>query len=517
MPANSHLEWVEVRDFSPGLWNSGHQTVGSILTPAQGSQVMDNCYPQPGGGLRAFHAVTNSTTSTGIANPTTEKPVGLLYIRIPSPAGSSQVTYLMTYNGTLRLYSGGVGSAWTLGKTFAAGAGDFAAFSATSWATQVLSTGVFKVYALVGGTGADPGVWGWNANGAPAYTKLTLPSPPSISGTGESILATHQSRLIVAEQYRLMWTDPGTETFSANNFLDIDPEEGSSIVALTPLSATDLLVVRQSGKAVVIQGDLSDPIIRTMPPVTHNDIVRQPNTYMLPDGRVPIIANPGGLFLGGPEFERVSAQIYDSWVPSSAGGLASLLSTAGLGNFLVSTIGGNTNGALVYDLATKSFFTISDIFGTFGEILAPDFAGSVKFLNAVGTSNVTNLHQAMYQITFLDNYRASSYTWVSAPMAGPDGRRLEIREIQLIVNPQNTAANRFDVTVGANVQGGGGTTQTTTLTAGDLSRQTLRFLFKEQAPVLDVKVLTSLISPSSPHEAPQIEAVRIGYRTRHLS
>ncbi|MBE7561223.1 hypothetical protein HS125_20635 [bacterium] len=70
MPTNRQLEWVEIQDFAPGLF-----TVADWLIPSHGSQLMEDCFPQVGGGLRAFVKPETVTTS-GLSDIANEAVVG---------------------------------------------------------------------------------------------------------------------------------------------------------------------------------------------------------------------------------------------------------------------------------------------------------------------------------------------------------------------------------------------------------------------------------------------------------
>lgn len=59
MPANTHLEWFEVREFG-GLWTNADRS----MMPANAAQVMSGCHPQPGGGLRAFYKASAENTTS---------------------------------------------------------------------------------------------------------------------------------------------------------------------------------------------------------------------------------------------------------------------------------------------------------------------------------------------------------------------------------------------------------------------------------------------------------------------
>jgi len=60
MADNSQLKWIDYKDFTTGLWDTG----ASFLVPPTAFQIMDNCYPLPQGGVRAFFKPTETTLTT---------------------------------------------------------------------------------------------------------------------------------------------------------------------------------------------------------------------------------------------------------------------------------------------------------------------------------------------------------------------------------------------------------------------------------------------------------------------
>src|SRR5579863_6773491 len=160
MPTDGNLQYIEIRDFSAGLW-----TVADQLMPPNAAQQMIDCYAVPSGGLRAWYKATSYTTA-GITSTTNEAP-RMLYAHeniVGTSVGNDN--YLLTYNASdtkCRLYrldeSHGIVS-WNLIKTFAGGA-DPADITATSYYAGSFSTAnLYLVFSLgANAQGADSGVW----------------------------------------------------------------------------------------------------------------------------------------------------------------------------------------------------------------------------------------------------------------------------------------------------------------------------------------------------------------------
>jgi len=106
---------------------------------------------------------------------------------------------------------------------------------------------------------------------------------------------------------------------------------------------------------------------------------------------------------------------------------------------------------------------------------------------------------------FDDTKRGGRYTWQSAPLRAPDGRQIEVREVQLYVRTYDANA-QLAVSVGGVLK---------TITTPSVGRHQLSFRFRVRAEVLDVTV-TSIAGIETTNEAPTVEAVRIGWQPGHL-
>jgi hypothetical protein len=108
-----------------------------------------------------------------------------------------------------------------------------------------------------------------------------------------------------------------------------------------------------------------------------------------------------------------------------------------------------------------------------------------------------------------ESLRQASFTAKTAPIRGGDGRRVKIRQVQVAA-----LGYRADDTILCTVNG---TTKTYTFTAA--GRQVIPFLFHEEGEMLDVTITSRSddYAGAATHEAPTIEALRIGKGVGHRS
>lgn len=493
-PSNAHLAWQEVRDFTPGLW-----TVSSHLMPPNAAQVMTDCYPTAGGGLRAWFKPSSITTS-GIANAAQESVVGVFSrggIGVRAGVGDTSDRYLMTYNSTdgkSRLYRMDLtagATTWSLLKTFAANVG------------VAPSPALFTVYQLVsGGVGgnvhvevsfnqitADDGIWSINYSDG-AMAKIT-----SVVGA----IGVHQSRLIVGKQDgNVAFTGPGDESFGTNLVTAEPSRQLSAITAVQSFSPGDLLLFKRGAPIFLVEGDLTDYTLRQM-----ND-AKNPSTYFTPaytpDGVAFYCANDGVYITpeGQTIIPKSQSLLPGTWTqPGTAFTDVSIGDVSYIGHWLMAPRG------FVMDYSTGAWFTSSFLnlgtAGTDGRHHCVDRAYQL-ILAATGGRSFS-----LYQFDTSEDsaHRAESYTWKSAPLRDPSGRQLQIREVQVTGQAPGSAAT-IQVTVN-------GTTRTSAVLSGRFNES---FLFRETAELLDVQVVPA--SNTGGVEAPVVEAVRIGSRPMHL-
>lgn len=491
VPSNRNIQWIDVRDFSPGLWETG-----DWLLPAGAAQVLTDAYPQPGGGLRAWFK-PSTLALTGVT--TGQRIIGLFgYGTTHRTLGTSATDYyLVTYDNTTgvpRLYrfdqTDAAQTQWTLIRTWAAGnqAPKEARFQA-----YTLAAGTKRIHVALGYSGTDTGIWAANQadlTGVQTFAKIT-----GSIGTGP--IAVHQSRLVEGRGSKVFFTDPGGENFSAATagFVDVLPERNlSDNVSLLPVSPGDLIIAKAGAGWASVQGDLTDPIIRSGADSKSVGV----DQALTDTGRgIAFISADGGIYLteAGYSFARIDEQLVPSVAPTP-----SPLDMVATGDLISHHEWLVTPRGYTFDFRTKAWFRSSFAFDSNAYVATLD-----RFNRQVICAGHTPRELYVYPMRESGSpSRANSYTWKSPTLRSPGGRQIEIREVQAAVK---SYVGTSSVTVTVN----GVARSVTGIAAGT---HHLAFLYRERAETLDVQVVAS--SGDTVTEAPSIEVVRIGQRPAHL-
>lgn len=504
MPVNNNLEWTTIQDFAPGVY-----TVGEWLIPANAAQQMDNCYPQPGGGLRAWFK-QDSITTTGITDISRERVLGI-YTRggIPLRSGAAQAgpdRYLLTYyynsgatpgqKAQPRLYrmdttngdttwsqilqTGPTGFAYATGDNNSPEIGSFTFFRTLTGAPNDQYVIMTLRY-----NGSDATIWKLNYNPA-GSAQVAEKVATDIQRVGP--IEVYQARLLMGQggsvnPERLWYTNPGN--LSIDGYIDVEPSQ--NLPGLTTLSAqppSALLVGKQGAPWVSLQGEITDPVTYQLAP-GRSTLYQIQDMAATPYGEAFIEPTGALMLTDGRTFNNISEQLAGSTWPQNITDVVGSGNSVYVNDFLFAPQG------MVFDFRTRSWFKQTAMVGSLK-------SGDPYFRQLLGnTQDGTNF--GIGQITPYDGTaRVSSYTWKSAPFRRDDGRQACIREVQVFF--ESYAANsQITVTVG-------GVTQTQTgIPVGKSMRS---FLFKAQGAILDVTVTPAHTAGTS--EAPSIEAVRIG-------
>lgn len=511
MPTNRHLNVIEITDFSPGLWENA-----DWLMPASAAQEMTDCYPQLGGGLRAFFKGTDIST-TGIQNPTEERIIGLyargsIDIRAGVGLGQGVDWYLMTYRyaaGATRpkLYRMDGTNGETTWTRIYVGSGTTELDLADS-DNNAPQKAVFRFFKLLTGAPNDdyvivsieylsspPGGTGFyrlNYNDLSSSQKLVELTTSVAGGTYQNgALAVHQGRVIIAglsAKEGIIWSDAGTVTFAAPNYLRIEPSQDmSAIIAMHPLPPSDLLILKEGAPMVTVQGDVTDPVVQGMV-----EGVAAGSSGKQDFGRTP----------NGLTFISTGGQIYET-NGSTVNSISEQLGAFGdqpdfvgpgdtnyLNDFLFAP-----NGYVKY-LPTNSWFKQTRLAGALHNV--------ERSTRIIWGGVATGTSFALRKISpFPGNDRMNTYAWKTPKLRSPDGRQLVIREVEVVAKSYDASAT-VSVTVG-------GTTIAKTL--GSAGVQDTSALFNVRGETLDVRIVPSAASGSV--EAPSIEAVRIYTQSGH--
>lgn len=499
-----HLDWTELISFTPGLWTVGLDYLVPTGEKQAGAQVMDDCYPLPQGGLRAFAALSSFTT-TGIGAD--EFCIGF-YGRSGIPVRSGVTTeatdfYLVTSSTVdqdIRIYR--------KDETNDDGSGPH---SATQWTvietltatTPAPGAAYFIAYTLSGGT-THVYVSIWTASGIDGLYRIEYSTGTVTKVTSHSIiraLTTHQDRIVYGtveeQESRLRWNDPGTETFGSASFLDLLPFENLTDNVWAKSFIEDLLVGKSGAPFQLVQGPITDPTVRTLASVAHPTDTQQ--AAELPQGLVyQSLRNGIYITRSGAQIERLSSQLASNDVVSPTTRNTDDVTAGDLAYtdpFLWTPTG------FIYDERTQAWFK-STTYPTSKRLFVDRHPDEQRiYMVTVGTGF------SIYRqsISESDMGRVQAYTWKSPELRHPTGRQIQMRECQIYCDPQASGAT---ISVVCN-----GVTRTTpSLNAGP---QAVRLLFKEHKESLDLTVTSD--SGSAGVEAPLIEAVRIGTLGNHVT
>lgn len=532
MPANQHLDWVEIRDFgrSGGLW-----TRNTYLMPTDAAQQMDDCYPQIGGGLRAFFRST-AVSMTGI-NTTLEHPLGFHVSDFVDHQADGELL-LMTQkpisaaSDSLHLYATGTANqTWVDKKTITA-------------STSMKQT-VFQQYFTV----ADEGSVAFNFDSSSQlfiYTKAgTFVALPA----GHPPFAVHQDRLVFGVQGSsgIRFTNPQSTTESTASPILINQVGQRTPAYIISFSPSDLLVGVADNQWAVIQGDLADPTVRLM---NSSPTPNRLQGYVRVSGGAAFAEIGGGIFItaDGTDFQQIDQNL----VPPLEARVTTTLSgdngqgPRGLGQMLFEKHFLFTPRGFVYDFRTKSWFRMSVLAATATNDGAYYYAERRSMHSGASTDLTPTRAHRFYACTsptdtgnawgvhfFVINenddfdlpsdvsgegtdgpFRVTDYTWRSAPLRSPDGRQIEIREIQILTkHVGGTGTNQLTVTV--TDESGSAVAITKTVPGSSGTTSVLPFLFAKRGDYLDIKVRSQDTSMTG-IEAPTIESIRIGTRSGHL-
>lgn len=484
MPVNSHLQWIEVKDFSKGLWNGQ-----DYLMPADAFQTMQDCYPRHEGGLRAFFKPSTTTlTLSGLGDATNERVVALSPITTSTGTAYLMVTKHAT-TGLLKGYFWGVGdSAWTLQKTFTAHGDGYANGGFAQIIQYHDNTNGRNVW-IVGIThaksdGTEDGWWlvRWDTS---SWTRI---GTTGFLGVG---IVQYQSRIVGAALNTLWWTDPGAVANPpAANFLTVATGHNDVrdiITNLVPYSPTTLLVATRGSGWWAVEGDITDPVVRQMSADFNADFNQK--TVNTENGAV-FYERERGTYMTqnlAANFQRLDEHLVP-WTADAHQGFGYL------NGFLFAP-----NGR-VLDMETQAWFTLSDAATSYAA-----FEQGLTEVNGVSLYKGVFIPQykasasmLLYELNERASNRATSYTVKTAPLRG-EGRFMHVREVQVGVDSINSAA-----TVAVTVNG-----TTRTSSALGTGRNVVSFLFNEKAEYLDVQVVPA---SNTSAEAPVLEFIRVGVR-----
>ncbi len=488
MPVNDHLKWVEIKDFSKGLYDGQ-----DFLIPPDAFAVMEDCYPRVGGGLRAFYkSDTTSLPTTGVDSISAER------IEIISPLiTSTGIAYLLVTShsttGVQKWYYWAVGaSSWSKIKTFTAPS-SYANRFTTSVTTYHDNTNGRNVWAIVTthnkSDSSEDGLYlvRWDTGGITFVENSAFTVTP---------IAQYQARLIYPHLNTLVWTDPGAvATPPAANFLTLQSGNNDVrdiIAGLMPYAPNTLLVSTIGSGWWMIEGDITDPVVRQMGddfnPWFAQKMARAQDGIVFFEGGTGIFQTQNM----AANFKRLDPQL----LPHPAAPMHGFANVAG---YLLAPQG------RVMSWESGAWFTLSvgtgssPIYAWYDQP-SPGVNGLTFNKGVYGAQYKASGAIAIVNMDERAGARLESYRVKTAPVRDAGGRQMVVREVQVGVD-SFSAETTVAVTCG-------GVTQTST--ALGVGSNVVSFLFPARAEYLDV-----LVVPASNHsgvEAPVLEYMRIGAR-----
>lgn len=471
MPTNSHLKWTEVTDFAPGLW-----TEATFNMPAQALQQMDDAMPDLAGGIKAAMKGT-AVSVTGLPTGSTITIKGFYTIGAQGASGSDLDRFIVLHNT-----SGNKVQLWELpdgtttwvqrGSDIATGGNtpNAVVFDTFTDASSVPYL-VFNIFQ----TAAQDGVWALNRN-TNAVTRV-------LSGTVTAV-AVQDDRVIAALGPTLRWTDSQSVTSwpAANNLPVQISQQGANIVLIRPNLPSDLLLGMQQAPWVSVQGGIDDPVVQQM---SDAHVPGSIEPIALSDLGIIFTASRQGLYVtgDGSSFQSLSDQLDRSNFLNPRQDFLANWIFHGSGN--------------VYDLRTKSWFKLSPVGGSAWHVSATRGSNEVDF--ATYSSN----NPVIYSFKTDDTSLATTWTIKTAPLEDPDGRQIEIREVQVYLRAFNSAAT-------ATITVGGVSMGPFDLVSGG---QQISWIGLARAEYLDI---TITVDSTTSAEAPRLERLRIGSQPGHL-
>jgi hypothetical protein len=521
MPSTQSLQWVDVNDFTPGLWDES-AAYAKFATPVNAFRILNDYQPVKGGGLRPT-ALAEAVSLSG--GPGAGEEIFGVFARggmARTGAGSnllpSQDIIVVTMNGTdhkfriWRLDQSVLVPAWSNRFTSAANVDDFhtpvqfAFFHDTNgvqWYIMSIETngavrGLYKMQidlTVTSNTGNDGAVTKISGD----YGPLCISQARIMVGTGGG----EGAGGAVAGNV-LDYSDVGLTTFSGTTHgsLTVTPNrEESALTAINGVEPSDLLIAKSGAPWVEINGDIAavGTPVREMgndhhARVAHQQLPKTPNgvCFIEPNGRV--------FETDGRNFKPLTNQLSGrqlSWAhnmvaPGTLGYINGFLFIPGLD--------GETSG-VIFDFESSALFRTTGINPVF------------SYLNAYDNLLYCANHDpnAASLVTYdMGGTKVSTGVIQTVPYADKNGRNIDIREVQMYVLTNASTEFKVELINESNVS------VATRYAVIDTAR---RDMFRVQFPAtksgyLSLKVTTRTFDGAS--EAPTFERLRIGFGINNL-
>lgn len=490
-PRNAEFKWLELTDFSPGIFSNNNLSGGLEVTATNVAMAQETdtfrCRALPTGGLGPLPRRKEDfalTTPPGSGNPT-YRVCGLntwggvfvdplvdtdqshraeVHLALDYYEAGSDTRYMKWLRE--RVYDDTPSTETIISRTFAtagsAGTARYAYFIKTRMRTSLpLSPGPPVMVCL----------WALNPIGASDDNRISRVHPdPDDTATNNTVVVGdegeaytlavgHQGRIFLGKflaynrgvttglfsNENFVWTNVNLNTLSTSDPAVFVPEIDQNASDAASMSANQLLVIKQIGGGYVLQGDLDDVTVVRLPNLAcpdGSDTVRGANTSI---GYI-YSAGDGGLYLwnGGDSAEPISQQLSGSTFASGT----SLDGNNGQCDRWQDLFLAPCNW--VMDLDQRGWWRIDDpddfqvVFWSTSKYHSQTYGAPASFLGAETAF-------AMWEIDDL----AYSFSWRSHPMWASQDRLIDTREcivaiggigavtITLIDEDDNTFAKTF--------------------------------------------------------------------------
>ena len=546
MPKDEELQWIEMTDFSPGIWSNNNLAGGLNVTsdnPCKAQPLNTyRCRALPTGGLGPLPRLKASyglTTIPAATAGTVFKVVGFntwgRIIDVPNTSSLGFEAHVMLYRQQPNGVNFDASLTWLRERLFNVTPSTETIHNTTLVATGT-SAGRYTYFLKTRMNPALPDTLGSPvmvcvssriaSNDIRVARAWPDPAAPTTNATvviGSAadayvIAAAHQGRIVLGKWYNyahgltadlitnenLLWTDTNDNSLVSAIPAQFVPELDQSISDMCPMSANQLVVIKFYGGGYVLQGDLSDTTVVQLPNLPcpdGSDYVRGVNTAK---GFV-YSGGPSGMYLwnGGDGAECISTQLDGNFA---------------VGSGFVSGANGQCDRWMdlvlvpqnwVWDAgaATPAWWRIED-----------DTVVNIRYWStvaqnsqAIGATSSFTTASPLFMHYFKYNELAHSWSWQSHPLwLAPPTNRMEVRQLLMAVQGFGTFTITFTDEFGG--------TATSTVTVASNTIVNVRANVSLDAQNLMVRIQASGSVADVPAEAPKLHRMYVGYRSaQHLA
>ena len=541
-PDPKGLRWIDINDFSPGIFDNSLEAFSTPVTPPPGvfpapmgaasATGTFGCMSLPNGGLGPGPALGGTPPPTGLtpndigigsqftsggdvtalANSFATQLDELVIGCTPTPAGGNQTTTFFSYV----VATSSLNTITSATKNFSAGNKAFCCFPFTTSLFNFASIRPAVVLPLTAPSGPAGNLMVYPDPAAP--TAFGVASVDASSGPAFG----HQGRIVAIQGNVVSWpfttftanpyelfnyTDPPLTTTYPGQHEVFGPENPQGYGALSSVSAGELFAIKARGGAIIIQGDLNNPTITTLPSVkSTGPIYGRPDT----DGNGTYYCSQdqgAWVWGGGNTSSKISPQLDDRFfVPINA-----MISDTRAYQYYVQRWADWMvfSNNWIYNSTTNSWWRLGN-------------PNSLAFYWAIPGYNTSTMyfasqHAAVGSTEFLFTYDrdvpCNDFTWLSLPIKLPSEDRIgRVREVVIRAsNPYADAAPAISTFL-INEANQTDTLAPWTMTPGVNTVQE----FRMNAGLHATSVAVSLHATGTLY-APVIHSISIGYAPReHL-